>query len=577
MFLRRFTLLTIAVALSFSTMALGQGPGMVIGRPQGRTGPRDATGPQTGTARLRGRVVGGESGLPLRRAVVRLYGNDLREGHVATTDEDGRWEMKDLPAGRFNLSASKGGYVQLQYGQRRPFEQGRPIEVAQGQTLDNVNFNLPRGSVISGRIVDEFGEPVAEAMVNVLRYQYFNGQRRLVPVGRMDVSDDDGRFRVYGLSPGDYFVSATLRTGGMMERGDAGSYAATYYPGTGVAQQADRVSVGLGAETSGINFALMPVRTVKISGTAMDSQGRPMAGAFVMVREDMRRGETVMMMFGGGGTRVQDDGTFTISNVSPGDYVLEARPMGAGRPRGADDEQEVGFATVSVGSEDVAGVSLVGTKGTSIRGHVVLEPAAAANGPKPSEFSIFSMPKSPDAPMMFLPNMNRERLDDDWTFEIRAVQSPVVLRAGMVPSGYSLKSVVVNGNDVTDSGVAFRPGDPVTGVQIVFTTRSSRVTGTATDDKGQAAADYVVALFAEDRAKWGFMSRYQQIARPDQSAGFEVRNLPSGRYLAVALDALEDGQIGDPELLERLRPLATPFTLAEGEQKSVTLKVVQAY
>ena len=94
-------------------------------RPMGRTGPRDNQAPQTGTARLRGRVVGGESGQALRRAVVRLNGQEFREGRVASTDEEGRWEIKDLPAGRYNLSASKGGYVQLNYGQRRPFERGR--------------------------------------------------------------------------------------------------------------------------------------------------------------------------------------------------------------------------------------------------------------------------------------------------------------------------------------------------------------------------------------------------------------------------------------------------------------------
>ncbi len=126
----------------------------------------------------------------------------------------GRWEIKDLPAGRYNLTASKGGYVQLNYGQRRPFERGRPLELADGQTLDNVNFNLPRGSVIAGRIVDEFGEPIADAMVSALHYRTFSGRRRLVPVGRFGSTDDMGHFRLYGLAPGDYYVSATLAADG---------------------------------------------------------------------------------------------------------------------------------------------------------------------------------------------------------------------------------------------------------------------------------------------------------------------------------------------------------------------------
>src|SRR5262245_45247521 len=193
-----------------------QGQGPFPGGPGGGRrggGMRDRPDMPTGTATLRGRVTGGESGGPLRRAVVRLQGQEMREGKMTTTDEEGRWELRDLPAGRFTLFASKAGYVSLQYGQRRPFEQGRPLEILDNQTINNVNFNLPRGSVIAGRINDEFGEPVAEAMVIPLRYRYFNGQRRLTPAGRFSSTDDGGNFRIYGLPPGDYYLSTTLRDG----------------------------------------------------------------------------------------------------------------------------------------------------------------------------------------------------------------------------------------------------------------------------------------------------------------------------------------------------------------------------
>ena len=550
-------------------------------RPMGpRTGPRDNQAPQIGTARLRGRVVGGESGQALRRAIVRLQGQEFREGRVASTDEEGRWELKDLPAGRYNLTASKGGYVQLNYGQRRPFERGRPIELADGQTLENVNFNLPRGSVIAGRIVDEFGEPVSDAMVAAMHYRTFNGRRRLVPVGRFGMSDDMGHFRLYGLAPGDYYISATLQgMGGFGFEGgqsdNATGYAPTYYPGTASSQQADRINVGLGAETTGVTFALLPVRTVRVSGTAVDSSGKPMAGAFVMLQADVRTGGGGFMMFGGGGNQVKDDGTFTISNVTPGDYVLRAMPMGG--PRRGEDEAESATASISVGAEDVTGVVLTGTKGTSLHGQVVVHPASAATGIKPSEVSVNAMAKDPDAPMVFSGGMMRDRLDDDWTFELKAVQSPVILRTFRTPAGYSLKAVLLNGTDVTDSGVAFKPGEPVTGLQVVLSTTSSGVTGGVTDDNGKPVADYAVVVFSEDSAKWGYLSRHVTMARPDQQGGFQAKNLPAGRYLGVAVETLEEGQESDPEFLERLRSVATAFTLGEGEQRSMSLKLVQAY
>lgn len=551
-------------------------------RGMGRMGPRDNQAPQTGTARLRGRVVGGESGQALRRAVVRLNGQEFREGRVASTDEEGRWEIKDLPAGRYNLTASKGGYVQLNYGQRRPFERGRPLELADGQTLDNVNFNLPRGSVIAGRIVDEFGEPIADAMVSAMHYRTFSGRRRLVPAGRFGSTDDMGHFRLYGLAPGDYYVSATLRPAGMMMGIDSSegttSYAPTYYPGTASSQQADRITVGLGAEMGGITFSLLPVRTVKVSGTAVDSAGKPMAGAFVMLREDIRAGEGgMMMMFGGAGNRVRDDGTFVLTNIAPGDYVLEARTMGMGPRRGGEDDPEAAFTSISVGGEDVTGVTLMGTRGTPLRGQVVVQPASAATGIKPSDVAVNAMAKNPDAPMIFMGGEMRDRIDDDWTFEVKAIQSPVLLRTFRTPPGYTLKAVLLNGTDVTDAGIAFKQGEPVTGLQVVLSTTSSSVNGGVTDDHGKPVADYAAIVFSDDPARWGYMSRHVAMARPDQQGGFQANNLPPGRYLAVAVEALEEGQETDPEFLERLRSLATPFSLGEGEQRSISLKIVQAY
>lgn len=128
-------------------------------------GPRQ---PKTGTARLRGRVLSSESGGPVRRAQVRISGQDIGS-KSAMTDAEGRYEFRDLPAGRFNLSATKAGFVTVQYGQTRPFESGKPIDLTDGQLLDKADFSMPRGSAISGRLVDEFGDPIADAMVSAMR------------------------------------------------------------------------------------------------------------------------------------------------------------------------------------------------------------------------------------------------------------------------------------------------------------------------------------------------------------------------------------------------------------------------
>jgi hypothetical protein len=88
--------------------------------------------------------------------------------------------------------------------------------------------------------------------------------------------------------------------------------------------------------------------------------------------------------------------------------------------------------------------------------------------------------------------------------------------------------------------------------------------------------EYTVLVFAEDAARWKYPSRFLATARPDQQGRFRTANLPPGRYLAVALEYLEEGQSEDPDYLEALRPLATRFTLGEGETKTLELKVTKA-
>ena len=166
---------------------------------------------KTGTGRIRGRVLATDGGGPIRRAQVRISGADVAP-KAALTDAEGRFEFRDLPAGRFTLQASKSGFVSVQYGQTRPFESGKPIELADKQSLDNADVSMPRGSVIAGRIVDEFGDAIPDVSVTAMRQSWQNGRRRLVPSpGRIAQTNDLGQFRIYGLPPGDYYVSATLR------------------------------------------------------------------------------------------------------------------------------------------------------------------------------------------------------------------------------------------------------------------------------------------------------------------------------------------------------------------------------
>ena len=82
--------------------------------------------------------------------------------------------------------------------------------------LDKIDLRLTRAGVVTGKVVDEFGDPVTDVFVTAMRYQYVQGSRRLMQTGRGAQTNDIGEYRIYGLSPGQYYVSATLRNFGGM-------------------------------------------------------------------------------------------------------------------------------------------------------------------------------------------------------------------------------------------------------------------------------------------------------------------------------------------------------------------------
>ena len=216
-----------------------------------------------------------------------------------------------------------------------------PIDITDGQVLDKIDFSLPRGSAITGRITDEFGDPLTDVQVQALRYQFVNGERQLVNAGRAAQTDDLGAYRIFGLMPGDYIVRASMRPN--MPQGprnvetEPTGYPGTYFPGVSDVSQAQTVTATLGQEVNSVGFPLVPARLSRISGTVTGSDGRPLAGAMVMIRARGGDGLAALRMniIGGGGGQVRPDGTFQLTNVPPGEYVLDVqqRPRRSGTCR----------------------------------------------------------------------------------------------------------------------------------------------------------------------------------------------------------------------------------------------------
>ena len=159
------------------------------------------------TASIKGAVTAADTGAPVRGAEVRL---SSRAGHtgLVTTDGEGTFVLRDLPAGEYRLTVSRTGFSSLVFGQRRPLESPVLINLSEDEVF-TANLALTRGGTIHGRVIDQFGEPIAGTRVQALRSRMVNGQRRFQSMGPGDQTDDTGAFRVYGLPPGDYYVTAS--------------------------------------------------------------------------------------------------------------------------------------------------------------------------------------------------------------------------------------------------------------------------------------------------------------------------------------------------------------------------------
>jgi hypothetical protein len=570
-------------------------------------GPRQL---KAGTARIRGRVLSADGGGPVRRAQVRASGAEIGS-KAAMTDAEGRYEFRDLPAGRFSLSATKSGFVTVQYGQTRPFESGTTIELVEAQMFDKADIAMPRGSVIAGRVLDEFGDPVADAMVSAMRSAWAGGRRRLQPTGRMAQTNDLGQYRIYGLPPGDYYVSATLRRDAMMDMamisamaggagpgltgiGGAGAagpagptgsnpnsgYAPTYFPGTTNGADAQRLTLAAGQEAQGTDFALLPVRLVKVTGVVINSEGKPVERA--VVNAVPRGGEPgIMTMAGATGT--DKNGSFTLTNVAPGDYLLQTRAMQimtsdagdtmafsmrVGGLEGGDGE--TGSVPISIGGEDLSNVVILTSRGATASGRLTFE-----GGAGPADLSglrVSSLAADGGVPAGILGMASGAGVKADGTFNLRGLTGTRLIRVMPVPAGWMLKSVAVNGADVTDTGIEFKGGEALAGVEVVLTSKVTEVSGTVKGSSGQPVKDYTVVVFSDDPERWVVpASRHVASARPNQAGRFELKSLPPGGYYAVANEYIAQGEWGDPEVLERLKAKATKFKLDEGESRTLDL------
>jgi hypothetical protein len=514
----------------------------------------------TGTGVIRGRVVGADTGLPLRRARVTLRPQAGKgEGRMTMTDADGTFAFTALPAGRYDVHGSKPRYVDMTLGARGPNRPGRQVDLAEGQTIASLTLTLPAAGVITGRVFDDAGDVVPGAQVMAMRYRNVGGERHLMPMGRSAPADDTGAFRLYGLAPGAYYVAIRAEEGfGRfgLEMADANvtGFALTYFPGTTVAEEAQPVEVVAGAEVVA-DVPLAFTRLTSISGIVLDASGAPATGGHI------RAGGRDRFSFGGGTAGpIKPDGTFRLSGVAPGDYVLHARAT-FGPPAMFDDARPVkertATAPVTVAGEPITGVQLVVQPLLRVPVTTTFEDA----GPRPERVFVSAVSTSMDG--------NGARVGDDGRLTLEVPPGAFRLTAAAGPP-WLLKRLLYRGREVQPGAEVELTAEPGGRIDVVFTSKAATLTGGVTDASGRPSTEYMVIVLpqASDQAP---TFQYMNMARADRQGQFRVDRLPAGAYVATAIEDFDMETLQEPEVQEALRRAGRSFRAAEGESVALAL------
>jgi hypothetical protein len=421
---------------------------------------------------------------------------------------------------------------------------------------------------ISGIVIDQAGEPLQGIQVQPLRLRRENGRMVVSdPVagafGRRG-SDDRGRYRLYGLSPGTYLVVAftTARASGLdRERGHG--FTRVYYPGTPSLESAQIVRVDDGRETSGVDLSYVPTRSARVSGTAFDRSGEPLIGQVRLVSSQRSGAVAIDPIV----ERVDRDGRFVLPSVPAGDYVLQAVGTNPGH------RDEFGFDYVTIGDLDPDPVKITTSVGATLQGRFIVDGRRSLAmrfmnvHAAPIDFDRAPAEgRGPDGLAIF----------DNGRFSLTGLRGSMRLTTGELPPGWYLKSISIGGFDLTDQPFDFGSTEQTyTDAEVVISPSAATVSGSVEDGSRTRASSFMVVAFSRSRDTWFAGSRHLKQGRADANGSFTISGLAPGDYWVVAVDRPDSGDWQTPEVLDALVQGATRVTVDEGQIATVGLRLLR--
>jgi len=565
-----------------------------------------STNPQDRRASILGKVIDGSSGLPLGGAEVTLFAafsGDLSRGTSgrALTSATGVFVLKDIPPGRYLLSARLPLYSGGMYGADNPdVEGGGEVRLQPLEELTGVVLRLWRTATIAGEVRDENDQVAVGASVFIFGRKSNGDSERLVRAA-FARTDDRGSYRITTLEPGEYLVGAFLSStaGQSMVKGKM-----WFSPSAETAAQAETVSLEAGQFRNDLNIRLGSTNS---SGRSYSISGRLIADRefLVPVRVALTPSSSLDSIADMDSAVVSSDlrGTFVFRNVTPGQYRLKVvhfpaqqevpgtfksvMPTGSGlmqAQRGADPLPLTPVPStptlwadflVTVSDSNVQDLAVNLSSAPRIEGRVTF----SGVGDKPSSSQLLATAvEIRPAYGMNIGNVPVPRIETDGKFRSAGLPpGDYVLGVGGLlwrgPS-WSIDSITANGRELAGSPIELGTQD-LTDLVVNFTDKPAHLQGMVHDAQGNLATEGVILVLPRDlrlRKILAFVPAVPsrlKLVRIDPTGRFDTVLLP-GDYLVRAL-RLAPSTWSTRVFLNSQVPGATAVTLGRSETRSVTL------
>jgi hypothetical protein len=488
--------------------------------------------------------------------------HETPDSHVyaISSDADGRFTIKDVPAGRYHFYATHIGYVDQEY-QSHGSETGAILALRPGQEIKDVLFRMTLAAVVTGRVTDEDGDPMGPIQIVALRRpsedeledrEMLSSHRpELRPVA-MAQTDDRGQYRIFGLEPGEYYIEAKdeFQPQGIMfghaweiRRSLGSDYAPAYYPGVTQLSQAEAVTVTAGDEAQA-DFIMRRVKTVQISGRVIGADGKPPRDVFLYLRATP---STDFGMIEGDAPDAQ--GEFKIRGVVPGSYVLHAQQQIS------EEATYQASQKIDVGNDNIDSITLALGHGVSFVGKVEVSGGGTVNFDSLS-VSMFSHEDETFGAWA--------HVKKDGTFQLLDMpDGNFVLGVDGLEPGWFVKAVRSGATDVLRKGLDVEKGDGGGTLHVTVSKEVAQLEGLVQQaDKPLAGAR--VRLKPEPNTPYNQL--LGQTTSTDQTSHFSFVGIAPGQYRVIAKIAGVNGAgtaASEPQLVN----------LSEHERKSIALSI----